>query len=72
VIDREGQIVDRVQMPTNAAVIGFGPGATVYLAIGPGNANLASSIPPVAQAMMPSMGPPPSPMKLAKATLAKP
>ena len=28
VIDRSGQIVDRVQMPPDAAVIGFGPGAS--------------------------------------------
>jgi hypothetical protein len=72
VIDRNGQIVDRVQMPMNAAVVGFGPGGAVYLSIGPGNANLASSIPAVAGPMMPSMGPPPNPMKLAKAIITRP
>src|SRR5206468_12626930 len=35
VIDRSGQIVDRVQMPPNAAVIGFGPKNAVYLSITP-------------------------------------
>jgi hypothetical protein len=44
----------------------------VYLSIGAGNANLATSIPPVASPMMPSMGPAANPMKLAKAILAKP
>jgi hypothetical protein len=75
IIDREGQIVDRVQAPANAAVIGFGPGGAVYLSVSPANALLASSIPPLAMAipgmqMMPGM-PPPPPVKLAKAILTK-
>jgi hypothetical protein len=72
IIDRSGKIVDRIQMPPNAAVIGFGPGSTVYLSVGAGNANLAGSIPPVAGPMMPTMGPPSNPMKLAKAIVTRP
>ena len=74
-IDRDGQIVDRVQAPANAAVIGFGPGGAVYLSVAPYNAMLASSIPPLATAppgmgAMPGMPPAPT-VKLAKAFLPK-
>jgi hypothetical protein len=31
VINRQGQLVDRVQIPTGRTVIGFGPGGAVYL-----------------------------------------
>jgi hypothetical protein len=70
IIDRGGQIVDRVQAPPNAAVIGFGPAGAVYLSIAPSNAMLASSIPPV---VPPQIGPatPPSPCRLAKAYLTR-
>jgi hypothetical protein len=44
VIDRNGQIVDRVRMPANAAVLGFGPGGSVYLSITPQNMSLAASM----------------------------
>ena len=75
IIDHDGQIVDRVQAPPNAAVIGFGPGGAVYLSVSPANATLASSIPPVVLSMpgMPMMpgAPPPPPVKLAKATFSK-
>jgi hypothetical protein len=76
IIDRSGQIVDRVQAPLNAAVIGFGLGGAVYLSISPTNAFLANSIPPLVSAtpgmsMMPGTAPPP-PVKLAKAILKKP
>jgi hypothetical protein len=69
IIDRTGQIVDRVQAPPNAAVIGFGPSGAVYLAIAPSHAGLANSIPPVVAPQM-SNTPPPNPVKLAKAYLA--
>jgi hypothetical protein len=69
-IDSTGQICDRVQMPPNAAVIGFGPGGAVYLSVGPSNAGLASSIPAIIPPSM-SATPPPMPVKLAKALLAK-
>jgi hypothetical protein len=70
VIDRTGQIVDRVQMPPNAAVIGFGPGGSVYLSITPTNTALATSIP---QTINPSAGPggASAPVKVARAVLAK-
>ena len=31
VIDRSGKVVDRVQVPANTTIIGFGPGGIVYL-----------------------------------------
>lgn len=75
IIDRSGQIVDRVQAPANAAVIGFGPGGVIYLSMSPANAFLANSIPPLVTAapgmtMMPGT-PPAPPVKLAKAILPK-
>ena len=68
VIDRTGQIVDRVQMPPDAAVIGFGPGGSVYLSITPTNRTLAASVP---QTVNPAAGPmgASSPVKVARATL---
>jgi hypothetical protein len=68
VIDRTGQIVDRVQLPPNAAVIGFGPNHAVYLSITPSNSQLALSLPAVQSVLPggPSMGPP---VKVAKAIL---
>ena len=69
VIDRSGQIVDRVQAPPNAAVIGFGAGGAVYLSVAPSNAVLANNVPPVPPPPGPT--PPPSPTKLAKAILPK-
>ena len=33
VIDRKGTLVDRVQLPANRVLVGFGPGGTVYLAV---------------------------------------
>lgn len=70
VIDRSGQIVDRVQMPPNAAVIGFGPGGSVYLSITPTNNALAASMP---QTINPSAGPmgASAPVKVARAVLPK-
>jgi hypothetical protein len=31
VVNRKGEIVDRVQVPENTSVIGFGPGGAVFL-----------------------------------------
>jgi hypothetical protein len=31
VINRKGEIVERVQIPENRSIIGFGPGGAVYL-----------------------------------------
>lgn len=69
IIDRTGQIVDRVQAPPNAAVIGFGPRGAVYLSVAPANAALANSIPAI---IPPTMGAsaPSNPCKLAKAILS--
>ena len=71
VIDRNGQIVDRVRMPPNAAVLGFGPGGSVYLSITPQNLSLAASM--VQQVN--NTGAPPgamqSPVKVARAVLSK-
>lgn len=33
VINRKGELVDRVQLPSNRIVIGFAPGGVVYLAV---------------------------------------
>jgi hypothetical protein len=70
VIDRTGQIVDRVQMPPDAAVIGFGPGGSVYLSITPTNNALAASVP---ETMSASGGPSGAsgPVKLARAVLSR-
>ena len=32
VVNRKGEIVERVQIPENRTIVGFGPDATVYLA----------------------------------------
>jgi len=37
VVNRKGELVDRVQIPANRALIGFGSGGTVYLAVRDGN-----------------------------------
>lgn len=69
VIDRTGQIVDRIQMPPDAAVIGFGPNGSVYLSITPANHALAASMP---QPMSAGPGPAASaPVKVARAVLPK-
>lgn len=70
VIDRTGQIVDRVQMPPDAAVIGFGPGGSVYLSITPTNRTLAASMP---QTVNPAAGPmgASAPVKVARAVLSR-
>jgi hypothetical protein len=36
VIDRKGSLIDRVQLPANRVLVGFGPGGVVYLAVGDG------------------------------------
>ena len=33
VINRKGELVDRVQIPANRILVGFGPGGIVYLAV---------------------------------------
>lgn len=33
IIDREGKLVDRVVLPPNSAIAGFGPGGSVYLGV---------------------------------------
>jgi hypothetical protein len=33
VIDRKGSLIDRVQLPANRVLVGFGPGGVVYLAV---------------------------------------
>ncbi|HET9426056.1 MAG TPA: hypothetical protein VFO55_11845 [Gemmatimonadaceae bacterium] len=71
VIDRTGQIVDRVQMPPNAAVIGFGPGGSVYLSITPANNTLAASMPQPVNPVGPGGGGPPASVKVARAILPK-
>ena len=38
VVNREGALVDRVQIPANRTIVGFGPGGVVYLANRDGNA----------------------------------
>ena len=70
VIDRTGQIVDRVQMPPDAAVIGFGPGGSVYLSITPTNRTLAASMPQTINAAAGPMGAS-SPVKVARAILPR-
>ena len=37
VVNRKGELFDRVQIPANRALIGFGPGGAVYLAVRDGN-----------------------------------
>jgi hypothetical protein len=33
VINRKGELIDRVQLPANRILVGFGPGGVVYLAV---------------------------------------
>jgi hypothetical protein len=33
VVNRKGELVDRVQLPANRVLVGFGPGGVVYLAV---------------------------------------
>jgi hypothetical protein len=33
VIDRQGALVERVQIPEGRTIVGFGPGDTVYLSV---------------------------------------
>jgi sugar lactone lactonase YvrE len=33
VINRKGELIDRVQLPKNRVLAGFGPGGVVYLAV---------------------------------------
>jgi hypothetical protein len=33
VINRKGELIDRVQLPKNRVLVGFGPGGVVYLAV---------------------------------------
>jgi hypothetical protein len=70
VIDRNGQIVDRVRMPANAAVLGFGPGGSVYLSITPQNMSLAASMVQRTNVNAPP-GAAQSPVKVARAVLSK-
>jgi hypothetical protein len=37
VVNRKGELVDRVQLPQNRVLVGFGPGGVVYLAVREGN-----------------------------------
>jgi hypothetical protein len=37
VINRSGQLIDRVQLPQNRVLVGFGPGGVVYLAVRDGS-----------------------------------
>ena len=70
VIDRSGQIVDRVRMPANAAVLGFGPNGSVYLSITPQNLSLAASMVQQVNANAPP-GAMSAPVKVARAVLPK-
>jgi hypothetical protein len=70
VIDRNGQIVDRVRMPPNAAVLGFGPGESVYLSITPQNLSLAASMVQQVNANAPP-GAMTAPVKVARAVLSR-
>ena len=70
VIDRNGQIVDRVRMPPNAAVLGFGPGGSVYLSITPQNLSLAASMVQQVNVNAPP-GAMQAPVKVARAVLPK-
>jgi hypothetical protein len=33
VVNRKGDLIDRVQLPKNRVLVGFGPGGVVYLAV---------------------------------------
>jgi hypothetical protein len=33
VVNRKGELIDRVQLPQNRVLVGFGPGGVVYLAV---------------------------------------
>jgi hypothetical protein len=37
VINRKGELIDRVQLPANRVLVGFGPGGVVYLAVRDGS-----------------------------------
>jgi len=37
VVNRKGELVDRVQLPANRVLVGFGPGGIAYLAVRDGN-----------------------------------
>jgi hypothetical protein len=70
VIDRTGQIVDRVRMPKDAAVLGFGPGGSVYLSITPQNNSLATSMVQQVNVNAPP-GAMQAPVKVARAVMPK-
>ena len=70
VIDRNGQIVDRVRMPPNAAVLGFGPNGSVYLSITPQNMSLAASMVQRTDVAAPP-GAAQGPVKVARAVLTR-
>jgi hypothetical protein len=70
VIDRNGQIVDRVRMPPNAAVLGFGPNGSVYLSITPQNMSLAASMVQRTDVNAPP-GAAQAPVKVARAVLSR-
>lgn len=71
VIDRTGQIVDRVAMPPNGAVIGFGPGGSVFLSITPTNNTLAASVPQTINISANGQMGASAPVKVARAVLPK-
>jgi hypothetical protein len=71
VIDRTGQIVDRVRMPPNAAILGFGPGGSVYLSITPQNNSLATSMVQQVNSNAPP-GAMAAPVKVARAVMKRP
>lgn len=37
VINRKGELVERVQVPVNSLIVGFGPGGTVYMTVREGD-----------------------------------
>jgi hypothetical protein len=37
VINRKGELIDRVQLPANRVLVGFGEGGVVYLAVRDGS-----------------------------------
>jgi sugar lactone lactonase YvrE len=37
VVNRSGELIDRVQLPQNRVLVGFGPGGVVYLAVRDGS-----------------------------------
>jgi hypothetical protein len=38
VVNRKGELVERVKLPQNRTIVGFGPGGVVYLGFREGNA----------------------------------